>query len=118
MKVAPVSADLLVKLGLAGAVLLAGAYALHKVAGLVTAPGALNPADPRNLAYSAVNSIGGAIVTDPAGAGKNADGSWSLGGALFDILNPSTAEAVKGMSGPVVDNVAAPREDYSTWNYF
>lgn len=99
MKVAPVSADLLVKLGLGAGVLLALGWVLYRAK--TAFPEALNPFSENNVAYHTANSIGGAIITDPAGPGKNADGSWSLGGWLFDVTHPSTAAAVAGMSGPV-----------------
>lgn len=62
---------------------------------------AVNPLNPDNVFASGVNAVGGAIVTDPAGPGKNADGSWSLGGWVYDVLNPDTAQAVQDMSQPV-----------------
>lgn len=55
---------------------------LSKAANLV------NPASPDNLVYQGVNAVGGGLVTDPAGPGKNADGSWSLGGFLYDWTHP------------------------------
>lgn len=48
---------------------------------------AMNPTSPDNLAYRGVSAAGGAIVTDPAGPGKNADGSWSLGGFVYDVFH-------------------------------
>lgn len=50
---------------------------------------AINPLNQDNVFYSGVNAVGGAIVSDPAGPGKNADGSWTLGGWLFDITHPN-----------------------------
>lgn len=50
---------------------------------------AINPVNPNNVFYSGVNAVGGAIVQDPAGPGKNADGSWTLGGWLFDVTHPN-----------------------------
>lgn len=54
---------------------------------------ALNPTDPGNLANSLVNYAGSAWNTAPDAAGKNADGSWSLGGWIYDkthsdVFNP------------------------------
>jgi hypothetical protein len=61
----------------AGAVASAGEWAVQN----------LNPASTENVAYRGVNAVGGALVSDPAGAGKNADGSWSLGAWLYDIAH-------------------------------
>lgn len=97
-----ISGDLAVKLGLGVAVLGAVGLIMWKLKSAVPAAvAAVNPADPNNLANRGVNAVGGAIVTSPTGPGKNADGSWSLGGYLFDVFNPGTAQAVKEVSGPV-----------------
>lgn len=106
MNVTPVSGDFLLKAGLVlgGVGLLA--WLLWRKRNLV------NPMSPENLAYTGVNAAGGAIFTDPEAAGKNADGSWSLGGALFDLFNPGTAAAVKAMSGPAGTD-PGPIIDYS-----
>lgn len=95
VKVTPVSGDFLLKAGLVAAGVGLLAWVLWRNRNLV------NPLSPDNAANRTVNAIGGALVTDPAGPGKNADGSWTLGGAIFDWLNPDTAQAVKDMSGPV-----------------
>lgn len=50
---------------------------------------AVNPTNPDNAAAKAVNAVGGAIITDTNGPGKNADGSWTLGGWVFDITHPN-----------------------------
>lgn len=98
MRVAPVSGDMLVKLALGAAAVGAIGWLLYTQRGLLRK---LNPADPENVAYQTANQVGSSIVTSPTGPGKNADGSWSLGGFLFDVLNPGTADAVREMSGPV-----------------
>ena len=54
----------------------------------------LDPTNADNVAYHTVNALGGELVTDPNGAGKNADGSWTLGGWLYDVTHPSVASAV------------------------
>lgn len=92
MKIAPVSGDLLVKLAAIGGGVLLLAYlvqkAIPKAGNAARAVGQyLNPLDSNNGAYSGVNALGGAIVTDPAGPGRNADGSWSLGAALYDLTH-------------------------------
>lgn len=74
---------------------------------------ALNPFNQDNAAASIVNKAGAILVTAPDGSGKNADGSWTLGGWLYDTFNPDTAQAVKDVSGKVVQrkNVTEPE----TW---
>jgi hypothetical protein len=62
----------------------AGSFASQAVDATLTA---INPLNPDNLAYSGVNAVGGALVTDPAGPGKNADGSWTLGGWIYDVTH-------------------------------
>lgn len=75
----------------------AGAGALGSVGAAVsgaagTVGGWVNPTADTNLAYRGVNAVGSALA-GPTGAGANADGSWSLGGWLFDVINPDTAAA-------------------------
>jgi hypothetical protein len=50
---------------------------------------AVNPLNNQNVFYSGVNAIGGAIVDKDNGPGRNADGSWTLGGWLYDITHPN-----------------------------
>ena len=69
--------------------------------GAATVANAVNPLNQNNVFAGSVNALGGQLVTDPNGAGKNADGSWTLGGWLFDITHPATAKEVAGMSGTV-----------------
>lgn len=47
----------------------------------------INPLSSENAAYASVSAVGGALVTEPDGPGKNADGSWSLGGWVYDVLH-------------------------------
>ena len=61
----------------------------------------VDPTNPDNIAAAGINKVGGVLVTDPQGPGKNADGSWTLGGWWFDITNPETAQAVKDITKPV-----------------
>lgn len=72
-----------------GAIVGAAAGAAQDIAWAAT------PWNPENVFYGSVNAVGGALVTDPAGPGKNADGSWTLGGWVHDVLNPDTAQAVR-----------------------
>jgi hypothetical protein len=88
VKVAPVSGDLLVKLGLGVALGVGVWYAFHRIRGsLPDVPNAINPASPDNIINRGVSAVGGAIVTSPDGPGKNADGSWSLGAWLYDVTH-------------------------------
>lgn len=104
-KVTPVSGDFLVKAGLvlAGAGLLA--WLVYRNRNLV------NPLSRDNAAYSGVNAIGAALATSPDAAGKNADGSWSLGGWMFDVLNPGTVAELRAIKGP------AQAADYPILDY-
>lgn len=92
---------LLIKLALAGVGVALAVYLVRKAASAAGDAAAaivplINPADANNVAYHTVSEIGGAIVTDPTGPGKNADGSWSLGGWLYDVTHPGTVSAIKG----------------------
>lgn len=85
--------------------LLAVAYIVKKAGGAAAdaaaqVADAVNPLNHDNVFASTVNKVGGALVTDPNGPGKNADGSWTLGGWLHDVLNPDTARAVAEVSNP------------------
>ena len=128
MKIGPVSGDLVVKLAL-----LAGGAALaylawrkltqgardagQAVAELAASAGevvdsvivGVNPANPENWANRGVTAAGSYIVS-PEGPGRNADGSWTLGGAIFDLLNPGWAT---GLSGPTP--LASSSSSSSSW---
>ena len=105
MHVQPVSGDMLIKLALGAAV--AGALYLvwRKASDLGTdvataavevadavATG-INPVNPQNIVNRGVTAAGGAVFTSPTAPGKNADGSWSLGGAIYDATH---ADSVTG----------------------
>ena len=98
MKIGSISGDMAVKLGIGLVVVVGAVYLVRKAAAKLTEAGnfvaeevvpLVNPADSRNVAYHTVNTVGAAIVTSPDGPGKNADGSWTFGGFLYDI-NPFT----------------------------
>src|SRR4051794_26127176 len=102
MKVGAVSGDLLVKLALGAAAVGAVVWAIAKLRDQVPSPDDLwravvdaadtvNPLNHDNVFAVGVNRYGASIVTDPAGPGKNADGSWSLGGWAFDVFHPGVA---------------------------
>jgi hypothetical protein len=105
MKIGAISGDMAVKLGLGAVAVLALAYVAYKATNAASAATEwasthLDPTDPNNVAYSTVNTWGGAVVTDPTGPGKNADGSWTLGGWLYDVTHPSTTAAIANLSNP------------------
>lgn len=96
MRVAPVSADLLIKLAIAAGVAAAAWYAYRRVAdAMPTLPSAatlaekvasaasatadaVNPASPTNLVNRAVTATGQAVTKDSG---------WTLGGWLYDITH-------------------------------
>ena len=98
MKVAPVSADLLIKLALGALVVGAAVYAVRKLqgaagslvdgvwdsaSGAFTAAGEfvstrLNPLSTQNFAYSGVNAFGAAITSD---------GGFNLGGDVYTWMH-------------------------------
>lgn len=105
MRVQPVSGDMLIKLGLVVAAA-AGLYLVWRkasdlgtsvvdtvaeVADAVVV--GVNPANPENIINRGVSAAGGAIITSPTAPGKNADGSWTLGGAIYDVTHK---DAVSG----------------------
>ena len=82
---------------------LVGGYMLWRasgaVKGLAASAGeaittAVNPANPENLANKAVTAVGSTVV-GPDGPGKNADGSWTLGGAAYDVFHPNRPDPRK-----------------------
>lgn len=100
MKIAPVSGDLLVKLGI-GAVLLGGVamliYTWKSSASAAAGAAAnavdyVNPNSTQNLVYGTVNGFWGSVLPDGA-PGQYPDGKggtdFSLGSAVYDVLHPS-----------------------------
>lgn len=111
MKIAPVSADLLIKVALiaAGAGLLWWGYrktlgvassavesvqeTLGEVADAVIV--GTNPVNPENWINRAVTAAGTAVAGG-SGPGANADGSWTVGGWLYDVTHPGWMSAAMG----------------------
>ena len=89
----PVTVAILATVGAVAAVYLATrtARAAVDMAGDAAAVvgNAINPLNNDNIFYSGVNAVGGASVDKDSGPGRNADGSWTLGGWLFDITHPN-----------------------------
>ena len=110
MKVAPVSADLLIKLGLVAAAGVALLLLLRKVQSslpsadsIAAAAQYVNPASNQNVVNQGVSAVGGALVSD-TGPGRNADGSWTLGGWLYDITHADPLKAPPPASGGYTGN--------------
>lgn len=66
---------------------------------------AVNPLNHDNVFATSVNDYGATIVTTPDGNGKNADGSWSLGGWLRDVTSDDD-ERIKAMLSTTPQNAA------------
>lgn len=62
---------------------------------------AVAPWNHDNVIAETVNSLGAGLVSDPAGPGKNSDGSWTLGGWFYDITHPNTYNAIRNISDPI-----------------
>lgn len=95
----------LVGIGVAAYAVYRGTQAAGKIAGavgqgLTDAAYAVSPLNHDNILSKGVNSVGGAIVSD-TGPGRNADGSWTLGGWFYDVTNPDTAKAVKDATATI-----------------
>lgn len=119
MKVAPVSADLLIKLSLMAAAV-AGVVLLARRAGdalpsFSTFGQSFNPTSSQNLAYTGVNALGNAIV-DATGPGRNGDGSWTLGGFIYDVTHadPFTPIAPAAPAAPAYVPPSTVQDDYGT----
>lgn len=85
----PVTVAIVATVAAVAAVYLATRAARAAVDAAGTVGQAINPVNPNNVFYGGVNAVGGALVTEPDGPGKNADGSWTLGGWIFDITHPN-----------------------------
>ena len=114
MKIGPISADLLIKLALVGAGIGLAVYLVRRTSGAAgeaidkaraaledTADAIIvgtNPVDPNNYANRAATAIGGALVSD-TGPGRNADGTWTVGGWLYDITHSDPLKSPPAASG-------------------
>lgn len=99
MKIAPVTGDMLVKLGLGVALLGGVAMLVYTIKSQASAAAgaasefaeqaaqAVNPSSRDNFVYSGFNGVA-ATVMPKTGPGYSADGSWSLGAYLYDISHP------------------------------
>jgi len=95
-----------------GVGLLVGGFVIYKASKVASAAAgavanavgdglqAVNPVNPDNVFAQAVNAAGDTIISD-TGPGRNADGSWTLGGWVFDVFNPGIAGAVGDITKPV-----------------
>ena len=74
---------------------------------------AINPMDSNNLAYRAVNGLGGAF---------SGDSNWSLGGSIYDLLHPAPPERINAveevqydpMGNPISSGLGAAQTRYQT----
>lgn len=107
MRVAPVSGDMLLKIGIIGAVVGASVWMLKRQASAVgksageaaSAIGnAINPTSDTNIFYQAASGLGNAASSD----GQNK----SLGVRAWEILNPGAVAAENAAMAPV--SPAAP----------
>jgi hypothetical protein len=110
MKVAPVSADLLIELALGAAALGGLAYVAWRIKAAADDAGsavsdavdqaaevakhtatvvveAVNPADPQNIVNRGATAVAAAVT------GKPNDGTWSLGTWLYDATHPDPLRA-------------------------
>lgn len=100
-------------LGLAYVAINAGKIADKLTAGATSAAQAINPVNRENIFASGVNAVGGALVSDPDGPGKNADGSWTLGAWLYDVTHDMNndnifASGVNSIGGAIVSDPVGP----------
>lgn len=101
-----IETETLLLLGAVGVITLAAIYAARQASSAIGAVGsaaasvgnAINPLNNDNVFASAINSVGGAVATSN---GYNADGSWTLGGWLYDTTHPATVAAVNNITAPV-----------------
>ena len=132
MKFAPVSADLLVKLALLAAGVGLAVYLVRRATGAVsegigkalTSASDLvtdvadsvivgtNPVNPANYANRAVTAIGSAVVSD-TGPGRNADGSFTVGGWLYDITHADPVRNGPASGQTPIFNPHTEETDYS-----
>lgn len=80
IKIAPVSGDMLVKVGAVVLALGGIAYAVYwaKNKAMAAAVTTFNPASPNNVVYSTMNQTFGA-----------GDSNWTLGGWIYDATHPA-----------------------------
>lgn len=130
MKVGPVSADLLLKLALLAAGVGLAVYVYRRTVGAASAAAVaiaqqagevydavivgVNPANPSNWVNQAVTAAGSAVLSDTA-PGRNADGSWTVGGWLYDVTHADPVRQAGTGSGQaaVFDPVSNEPTDWS-----
>ena len=118
MKIAPISGDLLVKLGI-GAVAFGGlamliytwkSQASAAAGAAANAVDYINPNSTQNAVYSTVNGFWDTVLPTHV-PGRNADGSWSVGGFVYDVTHPITAWKVANVTGPTPVKDSGPYVD-------
>jgi hypothetical protein len=60
---------------------------------------AVNPTSTDNIVYSAANGVYETVLPSTAENGRNADGSWTIGGWIYDVTHPGTAANVRAVTG-------------------
>ena len=131
MTLAPVSTDLLIKLALVAAGIGLAVYLVRRTSGAAgeaidraraaladTADAVIigtNPVDPNNYANRAVTAVGGALVSD-TGPGRNADGSSTVGGWLYDITHADPMKSAPAANGDT-NLFGARSEEIQTYDY-
>ena len=103
MKIAPVSADLLIKVGIGLAACGLVYIAYRKISGAASsaidsvgeaasaAVDAVNPASPTNIVNRGFNAVTQAIAGDP---------NWTLGGAIYDWTHPDPLKSPAKVASP------------------
>lgn len=80
------------------AIYLARQAAVGGAAILQTVGDAVDPTNPNNIAASGINKVGAIIVTSDNG--RNADGTWTLGGWIYDVTHPVEHYYVSNITNP------------------
>lgn len=81
----------------------------------------VDPTNPDNYIAAGINKVGGVLVDDPSGPGKNADGSWTFGGWIYDVTHTDplapTPPAGGGRTTQITPIVADPYGDPMGYYY-
>lgn len=76
----------------------------------------VNPSDPGNWVNQGATAVGSALVSD-TGPGRNADGSWTVGGWLYDLANPGWSDNLSGPA-PAADTPSVPVGGGAAFGFF
>jgi len=64
----------------------------------------VDPTDPTNIVNRAVSAVGESL-TSPTSSGRNGDGSWSLGGWLYDVTHGGAIDYTKSTNPTLTPGV-------------